>query len=607
MKLSQKLAQQKLEQDYLIEESLSIVDSKIPVRELEKIVSYLWRSLAQAKQFVREQEEELADQIKIIVKLEAELQFASESDCQSLQQKIVEEKERAELLETTLAGQRSNLHQQELAYQQYRDLLQKRKESLLENRDNKRSVALDDQCSSPKRQQNPNLLSAMQVTKANMVKKIELKNKDTSFLKPVMRWTVALAIVGLLTIGASIVYGLRSTQHSSTSSTISSEKIPEIKSVTALGQLQPQGKTIQLAPPPNLGGAKVVELLVKEGDLVQANQVVAILENRDLLQAAVEQAQQDVKVAQANLAIIKAGAKLGEIKAQNATIKRLEAQLQGESLSYQAKILSLQEKLQGENATQQATIDRLQAELDNAQNEYQRYQQLAKNGAISTSDLERRYLTLETAQEKLKEAQANFHQTIATLEQDIRAVNANAQQAQDTVSQQIQAEKAELDRITEVRDVDVYKAQAEVERAIASLQKARQELELTYVKAPITSRVLKIYTYPGESVSSQQSILELGNTEQMMVIAEVYESDIGQVKPGQTVEIKSENGAFPGELTGKVSDVGWLIDQQGIFEMDPSSNADNRVVKVKIKLAEQDLDKLSRLSYSQVIVKIFLN
>jgi HlyD family secretion protein len=437
-----------------------------------------------------------------------------------------------------------------------------------------------------------------------MVRKIDVN--DTPFLKPGIPWIVVLSIVGLLSIGANIVYGLRSTQSPSTLSITTSEKIPEIKSVTALGRLEPQGKTIQLAPPPNLGGAKVVELLVKEGDLVKANQVVAILENRDLLQAAVEQTQQDVKVAQANLAIVKAGAKSGEIQSQNATIKRLEAQLQGESISYQAKILRLQEKLQGEKGTQQATIDRLQAELRNAQSEYQRYQQLAENGAISASDLDRRSLILETAQEKLKEAQATFNQTIATLQQDIREAKANAQQAKDTVSQQIQEETAELHRITEVRDVDVYKAQAEVERAKASRQKAREELELTYVKAPITSRVLKIYTYPGERVPSEQSILELGNTDQMMVIAEVYETDVAQVKPGQTVKIKSENGAFPGELEGTVSEVGWLINQQGIFEIDPSSDVDNRVVEVKIKLNEEERDKFTRLTYSQVIVKIFL-
>ncbi|MDJ0598483.1 MAG: HlyD family efflux transporter periplasmic adaptor subunit [Crocosphaera sp.] len=437
-----------------------------------------------------------------------------------------------------------------------------------------------------------------------MVRKIDIHKN--LFSKPIIRWTLALSILGLLASGANIVYGIKLNQFSSNSATLSSAELPTINSVTALGRLEPEGKTIQLAPPPNLGGAKVIELLVKEGDIIKANQVVAVLENRDFLEASVEQAQEEVKVAQANLAIVQAGAKSGEIQSQKATIKQLEAQLQGEKIRSQARIRRLQGQLQGEKLTQQATIDRLQAELNNAQREYERHQKLAENGAISVSELDSHYLTLESAKKNLKEAQATFNQTVATLGEELREEKANAQQINDTLSQQIQAGKADLDRISEVRDVDVYKAEAEITRAMAALKRAKRELELTYVRSPIDSRVLKIYTYPGETVSSEQGIVELGRTDQMMVIAEVYESDITQVKPGQTVEIKSENGTFSDQLEGTVSEVGWLINRQGIFETDPATDVDNRVVEVKIKLNKQDSTKVSQLTYSRVIAKILL-
>lgn len=455
-----------------------------------------------------------------------------------------------------------------------------------------------------------------------MVRKLDIE--DSAFFKPRIRWTVILASVGCVVLAANLVYALQSSSgifavashvvegiKSSTQSAAEPvveppDTLPQIQAITALGRLEPQGETVRLAPPQNLNGARVVELRVQEGDVVQANQVVAVLENRDLQQAAVQLAQQEIQVAQADLDIIKAGAKSGEIESQKATIQRLQAQLDGDKIRYQAQLTRLQEQLRGEQAAQQATIARLNAELQNAENEYQRYQNLADAGAVSRSDLERHYLTLETARERLREAEATFTQTVATLNQQIREVEANAQQANNTVYQQILEARANLDRISEVRQVDVYKAEAEVQRARAALQQAQQQLELTYVRAPINSRVLKIHTYPGESVPPAEGIVELGQTDQMMVTAEVYESDIAQVKPGQTVIVQSENGVFSGELQGTVSEIGWLINRQGVFESDPAADVDNRVVEVKIQLAPSDRAKVAHLTYSRVIVKIIL-
>jgi HlyD family secretion protein len=459
-----------------------------------------------------------------------------------------------------------------------------------------------------------------------MVRKLDIE--DSEFFKPRIRWTVILSSIGVVVIGANLAYLLQSTggstaglfaigsdvvdaiksstQQSPETSINPTETILKIQSITALGRLEPQGETVELAPPQNLNGARVIELQVKEGDLVEENQVVAVLENRDLQQAAVQLAQQEIRVAQADLDIIKAGAKSGEIESQKATIQRLKAQLEGDRIRYQAQLTRLQEQLRGEQAKQQATIARFDAELQNAVNEYQRYQNLADAGAVSRSDLERHHLTLEMARERLREAEATFTQTVATLNQQIREVEANAQQANNTVDQQILEARANLDGITEVRQVDVYKAEAEVQRARAALQQAQQQLELTYVRAPMNSRVLQIHTYPGESVQPGEGIVALGKTDQMMVTAEVYESDIGQVKLGQTVTIESENGAFSGELQGTVSEVGWLINRQGVFNSDPASDVDNRVVEVKIKIAEQDRAKVAHLTYSRVIVKIIL-
>jgi len=52
----------------------------------------------------------------------------------------------------------------------------------------------------------------------------------------------------------------------------------------------------------------------------------------------------------------------------------------------------------------------------------------------------------------------------------------------------------------------------------------------------------EILTYPGEAISD--GILQMGDTRQMYVVAEVYETDVGLVKLGQPPTITSRNGAF---------------------------------------------------------------
>ena len=62
--------------------------------------------------------------------------------------------------------------------------------------------------------------------------------------------------------------------------------LPEITTVTALGRLEPEGEIIQLTAPTSAQESRVQELLVQEGDRVEQGQVIAILDNRDLMQAA---------------------------------------------------------------------------------------------------------------------------------------------------------------------------------------------------------------------------------------------------------------------------------------------------------------------------------
>lgn len=340
---------------------------------------------------------------------------------------------------------------------------------------------------------------------------------------------------------------------------------PVIQTVTALGRLEPLGAVIQLSAPTSNQGNRVDRLLVQEGDRVKAGQVVAVLDSYGQRKAALEEAEEQVKVAQARLAITQAGAKPGEIEAQRAEIARLEAGQQGDI------------------EAQAARVARLQSELHHAQIEFNRYQALYQEGAISASQRDSQQLTLTTAQKSLQEAQAALNRLRTTSPQELNKA------------------RATLDQIAQVRPVDVRAAQAEVDQAIAARDQAGASLEQSLVRSPIDGEILYIHTRSGEVVSTD-GIVEIGQTRQMQAIAEVYQSDISRVRVGQRVHLTSDS--IPEELTGTVERIGSQVRRQTVVNTDPSTNIDARVIEVHIKLDAISSQKAAKFTNLQVQVVI---
>ncbi|MCY7276358.1 MAG: ABC exporter membrane fusion protein [Phormidesmis sp. CAN_BIN44] len=375
-----------------------------------------------------------------------------------------------------------------------------------------------------------------------------------------------LGISAAILLGGVGAYTLWRTNSSAQTAQPVENATPKIQTVTALGYLEPQGKVIKLSAPSSSGGTSRVEkLLVKQGETVRAGQVIAVLDNYDRLKVALQEAEQQVKVAQSNLAVVQAGAKQGEVDAQQAEIARLDAQRQGD--------------LQA----QMATVDRLQAELQNAQIETQRYEALYQQGATSASLRDSKALVLNTTRRNLQEAQAVLNRI------------------QTTRSPELNSAKATLDRITEVRPVDIEAAQAQVDRAVVAVQQARAQLDLASVRAPQNGVVLDIRTRPGELVSTD-GIVELGRTSQMTALLEVYETDIGKVKMGQSAKLFADSR--PEALTGKIIEIGSKVKRQNVVNSDTSGNIDARVVEVRVQLDDDSVQKVVGLTNLQVTGEI---
>ena len=341
--------------------------------------------------------------------------------------------------------------------------------------------------------------------------------------------------------------------------------------VTALGRLEPAGEVIKLSVA-NAQDSRVNELLVEEGDRVTAKQLIATLQGLDQKQAELGEAKQNVLVYRAKLEQIRAGeAKLAEIEAQKSSIARLKAQLRTEKIEREAEIADAQ------------------AELRNAEINFNRYQTLYQQGAVSKSALDDRQELYNRSQARLNQAQARLDNTVSTLQEEIAQ------------------EGAMLNKLREVRPVDLAEAQAEVDYAIAQVKRIESELEDYYVRVPIDGQILKINTRVGEQVNTSEGIVELGRTEQMYAIAEVYETDVGKVKVGQRATVISEHGGFDGKLQGAVDHIGLQIKKQDVLESDPAADKDARVVEVKVRLDPQDSDKVAGLTNLQVRVRIDLD
>jgi HlyD family secretion protein len=289
-------------------------------------------------------------------------------------------------------------------------------------------------------------------------------------------------------------------------------------------------------------------------------------------EAELSEVKKNLAIYQAKLAQVKAGeAKQAEIAAQKAQISRLKAQLHTETIEREAEIADAQ------------------AELKNTEINYHRYQTLYQQGAVSQSNFDDRQELYERSQANLERVQARLTNTVATLQE------------------QLAQEQAMLNKLREVRPVDLTVAQAEVDYVLAQVTRIKSELEDYYVRVPIDGQILKINTLVGEQVDTSEGIVELGRTNQMYAIAEVYETDVGKVKVGQRASIVSEHGGFAGKIKGTVDHIGLQIKKQDVLESDPAAAKDARVVEVKVRLDPQDSSKVAALTNLQVRVKIDLD
>ena len=142
-------------------------------------------------------------------------------------------------------------------------------------------------------------------------------------------------------------------------------------------------------------------------------------------------------------------------------------------------------------------------------------------------------------------------------------------------------------------------AESRIAGAEAALTRQQAELERAYLRAPFAGRILDVLVKAGE-LAGATGVLEIGRVQQMYAIAEVYETDIRNVQPGQKARIKSDALARP--LTGSVTRIRPKVQKLDEIGTDPAARKDARIIEVEIKL--DDSAPAAALSLLQVEVEI---
>ncbi len=147
-------------------------------------------------------------------------------------------------------------------------------------------------------------------------------------------------------------------------------------------------------------------------------------------------------------------------------------------------------------------------------------------------------------------------QTIAVLD-SYPVLKAELDQAKaelENAQQQLAREKKLGKGMSAASKIDNLEMQ--VKAARAGVAAAEASLSLALVKSPMDGQILYVHSRPGERVGVQ-GVVEVGRTDKMYAVAEVYETDIVHVAVGQSATIRSP--ALKAPVTGKVESVGLKV------------------------------------------------
>ena len=154
----------------------------------------------------------------------------------------------------------------------------------------------------------------------------------------------------------------------------------------------------------------------------------------------------------------------------------------------------------------------------------------------------------------------------------------------------------------EEKQDELRRFQREGVELIAKRRSLETDLAESELLSPVNGTVLKIHSRVGERPSSD-GVMEVGASQSMEALVEVYESDINRISIGQPVTLTSENGGFQGTLEGRVERITPQVRQRQVLSTDPTGDADARIIEVDVVLSPESAQRVTQLSGLKVIAR----
>lgn len=289
----------------------------------------------------------------------------------------------------------------------------------------------------------------------------------------------------------------------------------------------------------------ITSINVQENQVVKKGEQIAQIDNSQL-QIKRQQLQNNIQQSQLQLGQI--AAQLNSLNSQIAA----ETNLMQRSVAATAAELMLQQReYQTKGIATIAEVEAAQAALGLAQEEKQRYQQLANTGAIAQLQVREKEQAFKAARAKLKQAEANLNPSNAT----VIIANEQIAQARARGLATIAALNKERENLLNSK----IALQNQLEQDAKELQQIGLELRKTFILAPTDGTILKLeLRNPEQVVGVGDAIAQIApRNAALMVKARVAEPDISKVKLGQRVQLRVSACPYPdyGTLRGVVQAV----------------------------------------------------
>lgn len=262
-------------------------------------------------------------------------------------------------------------------------------------------------------------------------------------------------------------------------------------------------------------GLEVMSVLVEEGALVKKGQALATLDSSQL-EAQIE-------------------SEKARLTASIATVTKSIQPNRPEDINALAAAVS---QAQANVEDQQAALVQAQANLANALSNRKRYQYLKTEGAVSDQEAESRETTAQVNEAAVRSA-----------EKRMQSVEFALKQAEERFSM------AKIGG----RKEDIQIAHANVAEIRGNVKRLQRQIDQTIIKAPADGLITRRDIHIGDIASVGKTMFFMARDNRLELKAQVPETDLRLVKPGQSVIVDS---SFTGnkKVEGHVREISPLVD-----------------------------------------------